>query len=134
MPVLPPGTYNVTVRAPGFQTHTRTGVVVSAEAVTRVDAAMHFGCGDRKGDGLGLGCNTPRTGLMFRVTERLGLDLRADMFNVANTPHHSLGNSSVNSGTFMQAVGIVNTGLEGNRAAGGAIFAADDLVTLRLPR
>jgi hypothetical protein len=56
------------------------------------------------------------------------------MFNVANTPHHSLGNSSVNSGTFMQAVGIVNTGLEGNRAAGGAIFAADDLVTLRLPR
>jgi hypothetical protein len=35
------------------------------------------------------------------------------MFNLGNTPHHSLGNSSVNSGTFMQALGIINTGLEG---------------------
>lgn len=49
----------------------------------------------------------------FRITERFGLDFRTDMFNVANTPHHSLGNSSVNSGTFLQAVGIINTGLEG---------------------
>src|SRR5262249_14995121 len=43
MPVLPPGTYNVTVKAPGFQTYTQTGVVVSAEAVTRVDASMQVG-------------------------------------------------------------------------------------------
>src|SRR5262249_37515519 len=43
MPVLPPGTYSVTVRASGFQTYTRTGVVVSAEAVTRVDASLQLG-------------------------------------------------------------------------------------------
>src|SRR5215475_2390568 len=43
MPVLPPGTYSVTVRSPGFQTYTRTGVVVTAETVTRVDAALEVG-------------------------------------------------------------------------------------------
>ena len=48
----------------------------------------------------------------FRITERFALNFRADMFNIANTPHHSLGNQSVNSGTFMQAVGIINSGLE----------------------
>lgn len=49
----------------------------------------------------------------FRVTERIQLSFRADMFNAANTPHHTLGNSSINSSTFMQAVGIANTGLDG---------------------
>jgi hypothetical protein len=35
------------------------------------------------------------------------------MFNASNTPHRVLGNSSINTSTFMQAVGIANTGLDG---------------------
>jgi hypothetical protein len=49
----------------------------------------------------------------FALTERFRLSFRMDMFNAGNTPHHTLGNTSVNSGTFMQAVGIANTGLDG---------------------
>ena len=49
----------------------------------------------------------------FKLTERFTAAFRTDMFNLGNTPHHSLGNTSVNSGTFMQALGIINTGLEG---------------------
>lgn len=49
----------------------------------------------------------------FKLTERLTAAFRTDIFNLGNTPHHSLGNTSVNSGTFMQALGIINTGLEG---------------------
>ncbi len=49
----------------------------------------------------------------FAITERYRLSFRVDMFNAGNTPHHTLGNTSVNSGTFMQAVGIANTGLDG---------------------
>jgi hypothetical protein len=49
----------------------------------------------------------------FTITERFSLDFRTDVFNLGNTPHHTIGNSSVNSSTFMQAVGIINTGLEG---------------------
>lgn len=44
---------------------------------------------------------------------RFPTTIGVDMFNAANTPHHVLGNNSVNSSTFMQAVGIANMGLEG---------------------
>jgi hypothetical protein len=77
-------------------------------------SAGRFGtCGTNSLRGPGLFNTNLGVNRAFRVTERFGLDFRADMFNIANTPHHSLGNSSVNSGTFMQAVGIINTGLEG---------------------
>jgi hypothetical protein len=77
-------------------------------------SAGRFGtCGTNNLRGPGLFNTNLGVKRAFRVTERFGLDFRTDMFNVANTPHHSLGNSSVNSGTFMQAVGIINTGLEG---------------------
>jgi hypothetical protein len=49
----------------------------------------------------------------FRITERFGLKFRTDMFNVANTPHHSISGTSISSSSFMQATGIVNTGREG---------------------
>jgi hypothetical protein len=49
----------------------------------------------------------------FRVTEKAGLTFRAEMFNIANTPHHSNPVTSVSSSTFMQALGIVSTGREG---------------------
>jgi hypothetical protein len=77
-------------------------------------SAGRFGtCGTNNLRGPGLFNTNIGVNRRFRMTERFGLDFRADMFNIANTPHHSLGNSSVNSGTFMQAVGIINTGLEG---------------------
>jgi hypothetical protein len=34
-------------------------------------------------------------------------------FNAANTPHHANPTSSVNSGSFMQATDIRNTGRDG---------------------
>ena len=49
----------------------------------------------------------------FKFAERFQLMFRAEMFNLANTPHHSNPVGSVSSGTFMQALGIVSTGREG---------------------
>jgi hypothetical protein len=49
----------------------------------------------------------------FPVTERIHVKFSAEGFNIANTPHHSNPTSSVSSGTFMQALGIANTGREG---------------------
>jgi hypothetical protein len=43
IPTLPPGTYTLTVSAPGFQTYTRRGVVVTSETVTRADVALTVG-------------------------------------------------------------------------------------------
>ena len=43
IPVLPPGTYKLTVSASGFQTAVRTGVVVAAQTVTRVDVMLKVG-------------------------------------------------------------------------------------------
>ena len=43
IPTLPPGTYTITVSAPGFQTYTRRGVVVTSETVTRADVALSVG-------------------------------------------------------------------------------------------
>ncbi|MGH6878633.1 MAG: carboxypeptidase regulatory-like domain-containing protein, partial [Rhizomicrobium sp.] len=42
-PALPPGTYAVTVKSPGFQTYTRTGVVLTVQTVVRVDATLTVG-------------------------------------------------------------------------------------------
>jgi hypothetical protein len=49
----------------------------------------------------------------FVISERFKLKFSAEGFNAANTPHHSNPTSSVSSGTFMQALGIANTGREG---------------------
>jgi hypothetical protein len=51
----------------------------------------------------------------FPISERYKLKFRTDMFNTGNTPHHVMpgGNASVNSGTFMEATAIANTGREG---------------------
>jgi hypothetical protein len=43
IPVLPPGTYKLTINAPGFQTAVRTGVVVAAQTATRVDVMLNVG-------------------------------------------------------------------------------------------
>lgn len=49
----------------------------------------------------------------FAISERFELSFRTEIFNTANTPHHSMSSTSVNSGTFLQAYGIANTGREG---------------------
>jgi len=52
----------------------------------------------------------------FPIRERFEVKFRAEMFNVANTPHHNVPNStnaSVSSSTFLQVTDIVNTGREG---------------------
>jgi hypothetical protein len=49
----------------------------------------------------------------FNLSERFQLSFRAEMFNIANTPHHAISSTSVNSGTFLQAFSIANTGREG---------------------
>ncbi len=79
-----------------------------------VSAAGRFGtCGTNSlwGPGLvNLDSNVSRT---FKVTERITAKFSAEAFNVANKPHHSNPVGSVSSGTFMQALGIANTGREG---------------------
>jgi hypothetical protein len=49
----------------------------------------------------------------FKVGERWQLKFRAEAFNFTNTPHHANPTNSISSGTFMQALGIANTGREG---------------------
>jgi hypothetical protein len=43
LPSMPPGSYSITIKAAGFQSYTRTGVVVQVQTVTRVDAALTLG-------------------------------------------------------------------------------------------
>jgi len=43
LPTMPPGSYNVTVTAPSFQTSTITGVRVSPEEVTRTNVVLTIG-------------------------------------------------------------------------------------------
>ena len=40
---LPPGVYNVSVNAPGFQTYARTGVSITAQTATRLDVTLNIG-------------------------------------------------------------------------------------------
>jgi hypothetical protein len=49
----------------------------------------------------------------FMLKERLELKFRAEVFNIANTPHHAVPNGNITSSSFMQATGIANTGREG---------------------
>jgi hypothetical protein len=49
----------------------------------------------------------------FKLTEKVAMTFRGEMFNLANTPHHSNPDGNVNNGTFMQALGIVSTGRDG---------------------
>ena len=63
---------------------------------------------------LGRRCSMPTSGgAEVQADREVSAAFRTDIFNLGNTPHHSLGNTSINSGTFMQALGIINTGLEG---------------------
>ena len=43
LPDLPPGTYTISVTAPGFQTYTQTGAAVSPNAVRRADVTLTVG-------------------------------------------------------------------------------------------
>ena len=43
LPTMPPGSYNITVTAPSFQTSTITGVRVSPEEVTRTNVILTIG-------------------------------------------------------------------------------------------
>ena len=49
----------------------------------------------------------------FALKERLNLEVRAELFNTPNTPHHANPTSSLSSSSFMQALGIANTGRDG---------------------
>jgi hypothetical protein len=49
----------------------------------------------------------------WQIAERFELKFRAEAFNAFNTPHHSNPTTSVNSGAFMQALGIRNSGRDG---------------------
>jgi hypothetical protein len=51
----------------------------------------------------------------FRILEKYELSFRGEVFNVSNSPHHTIptANTSVNSSSFMQATGIVSTGRDG---------------------
>jgi len=46
----------------------------------------------------------------FAVTEHFHPKFRAEAFNLSNTPHHA---NPTNSSSFMQALGIANTGRKG---------------------
>ena len=49
----------------------------------------------------------------FQVTERFGMQFRAEAFNATNTPHFSNPNGDVSSSNFMRITGLRNTGREG---------------------
>ncbi len=79
-----------------------------------VPSAGRFGtCGINRLRGPGLFNVDMGLQRRFDITERVNLSFRAEMFNAANTPHHSMSSTSVNSGTFLQAFNIANTGREG---------------------
>jgi hypothetical protein len=51
-----------------------------------------------------------RTFPIFRESQ---LEFRASMFNTPNNPHHANPTSNLSSSSFMQALGIANTGRDG---------------------
>jgi hypothetical protein len=85
-----------------------------AKSAFAVPASGRFGtCGTNSLRGPGLVNADLGLERKFKVTEKAMLTFRAEMFNSANTPHHSNPVGNVNSGSFMQALGIVSTGREG---------------------
>ena len=49
----------------------------------------------------------------FKVTERVGAQFRAEMFNLSNTPHFSNRRADVSGALFGALTGIANTGRDG---------------------
>lgn len=85
-----------------------------AKSAFAVPSAGRFGtCGTNSLRGPGLVNADIGLERKFPVTEKLALTFRGEMFNLANTPHHSTPDGNVNNGTFMQALGIVSTGRDG---------------------
>ena len=85
-----------------------------AKSAFAVPATGRFGtCGTNSLRGPGLVNADLGLERKFKLSERAGLSFKAEMFNLANTPHHSNPVGNVSSGTFMQALGIVSTGREG---------------------
>jgi hypothetical protein len=77
-------------------------------------ATGHFGnCGTNTLFGPGL--NTLDTALSrsFPVFREATMEFKANMFNTPNNPHHANPTSSLTSSSFMQALGIANTGRDG---------------------
>ncbi len=49
----------------------------------------------------------------FRITEKINMQFRGEIFNLTNTPHFSNPNGSVDSSAFATVTGIKNIGREG---------------------
>ncbi|HYR88185.1 MAG TPA: TonB-dependent receptor [Terriglobia bacterium] len=80
----------------------------------RVPASGRFGtCGANTLRGPGLVNLDMGVDRKWRFGEQSELKFRVESFNVANTPHHSNPTNNVNSGGFMEALGIRNTGRDG---------------------
>jgi hypothetical protein len=79
-----------------------------------VPASGRFGtCGTNRLRGPGLINADLGVQRKFQITERFQMTFRGEMFNIGNTPHHSIPVGNVSSSTFMTATGIVSTGREG---------------------
>ena len=80
-------------------------------------SAGRFGtCGQNRFRGPGLINSDLGIDRKFPIREKFQLNFRAEVFNIGNTPHHAIPNSTtanVSNGTFMQATDISNTGREG---------------------
>jgi hypothetical protein len=84
------------------------------KATFAVPSAGRFGtCGTNNVWGPGLIDLDTGLSRNFTFHERFQLKFRVEMFNTTNTPHHSNPTSSISSSTFMQALGIANTGRDG---------------------
>lgn len=49
----------------------------------------------------------------MRITERIGAQFRAEMFNVTNTPHFANPRADASGSQFAALTGIANSGREG---------------------
>jgi hypothetical protein len=82
----------------------------------RVAASGRFGtCGANTLRGPGVVNLDMGVDRKWRFGEQSELKFRVESFNVANTPHHTIAdaNRNINSGSFMEALAIRNTGRDG---------------------